>query len=134
MTNKLELHIIQLPNKVYRIEEDLNNDLMLWLKFIENPNKLEEKEMAKNEVIVKAKKEYDKLVEDEDVKRRAELRELFCWTHEQTYDNGVKYGIEQGKKSEKIEIAREMLKEGFDIEKIVKITGLEQSEIMELKK
>lgn len=137
LTNKLELHIIQLPNKVYGIEEDLNNDLMLWLKFIENPNKLEESEMAKNDVVVKAKKEYDKLVEDEDVKRRAELREMFCWTHEQTYDNGVKYGIEQGKeegrKSEATKIAKELLKKGFSIKEIAEIIELDEEEIEKLK-
>ena len=141
LTNKLELHIIQLPNKVYGYKEKLNDDLMLWLRFIENPNKLEESDMSKNDIVVKAKKEYDKLNEDEDVKRRAELRELFCWTHEQTYDNGVKYGIQQGiekgikqgEKTEALKIAKKLLDKGIPIDEIIDITSLEKEEIISLK-
>lgn len=40
---------------------------------------------------------------------------------------------EEGEKEKSIKIAKEMLKKGFDITDIAEITGLEESEVMELK-
>jgi predicted transposase/invertase (TIGR01784 family) len=47
---------------------------------------------------------------------------------------GKKVGIEIGIKEAKLEDAREMLKEGLDVEFIQKITKLSKEEILELKK
>jgi predicted transposase/invertase (TIGR01784 family) len=40
-----------------------------------------------------------------------------------------KYAIKQAKKEEKIEIAKQMLKDGEPIEKIIKYTGLSKEDI-----
>ena len=40
---------------------------------------------------------------------------------QRSHENGVK------------KVAKEMLKDGFDIEKIAKLTGIEESEIIDLK-
>ena len=45
---------------------------------------------------------------------------------------GIKQGIEQGQKEEKLEIAKNMLAEGMDVNVIVKITGLSEKEIQAL--
>jgi predicted transposase/invertase (TIGR01784 family) len=43
---------------------------------------------------------------------------------------GIEQGIEQGKLLEKQEMAKTMLAEGFDVEMIVKITGLTEEIIL----
>jgi predicted transposase/invertase (TIGR01784 family) len=52
---------------------------------------------------------------------------------EAIYDDGIKKGMEQGMKNEKIEIARKMLNEKMDISMISKITGLTKEEIDKIK-
>lgn len=89
--------------------------------------------MAENEAISKAKENYDKLSEDEETQWLAEKRELFLCTREQTYNNGVKYGIEQGKRLEVLKIAKKLLEKGADIEEIIEVTGLNKEEIEDLK-
>ena len=48
-------------------------------------------------------------------------------------DEGEKRGIEKGKKEEKLEIARKMLKKGLGIDDIVDMTGLTKEEIENLR-
>ena len=47
-------------------------------------------------------------------------------------EKGIKEGIEKGKKEEKIEIAKNALNDGINIETISKITGLSIEEIEKL--
>jgi predicted transposase/invertase (TIGR01784 family) len=47
-------------------------------------------------------------------------------------ERGVEKGIEQAKLTEKLKMAQLMLQEGFEIEIIVKITGISQTEILQL--
>ncbi len=49
-----------------------------------------------------------------------------------TKEIGVKEGLEEGSKNEKIEIAKKMLNENMKIEVIERITGLTKTEIEEL--
>ncbi len=53
---------------------------------------------------------------------------------EQGMEQGIEQGMQQGEKAKAIEIVTEMLKEGFEIEKIAKLTGLREYEIAELDK
>lgn len=53
---------------------------------------------------------------------------------EQGMERGIEQGMQQGEKAKAIEIVTEMLKEGFEIEKIAKLTGLREYEIAELDK
>jgi len=48
-------------------------------------------------------------------------------------EEGTKIGIEQGSKQEKIEIAKNMLKENMDIDIISEITSLTKEEIEKLR-
>jgi predicted transposase/invertase (TIGR01784 family) len=52
---------------------------------------------------------------------------------EEGIKKGIEKGIEEGIKKGKREIAKKMLMEGADINFIVKITELTESEVMELK-
>ena len=50
------------------------------------------------------------------------------------YDDGKADGLEEGAKAEKIEIAKNFLKDGIPIEVISKNTGLSVEELKELEK
>ena len=47
-------------------------------------------------------------------------------------EQGIKTGIEEGAKEEKIQIAKKMLKEKVSIEFIIKVTGLSKEEVEQL--
>jgi predicted transposase/invertase (TIGR01784 family) len=51
---------------------------------------------------------------------------------ERGVEKGVEQGIEQGKLTEKLKMAQTMLKQGFDIEMIVKITEMSKAELLRL--
>lgn len=103
----------------------------------------------KNTILKDAKGAMTYLTGDEEIKRMAELREK--WDFEYNFDmnacrrEGIREGRAEGEKSgyakgerfgaqkEKIEIAKEMLKNGEKIEKIQKYTNLSKEEILKLK-
>ena len=92
--------------------------------------------MSENAEIQKAQKELEKISNDERERYLAELREKYIMDQKATedagYDKGKKVGIAAGRKEEKIEIAKEMLKKGLDIEMICDITKLTKEEIEKL--
>jgi predicted transposase/invertase (TIGR01784 family) len=53
---------------------------------------------------------------------------------EQGIEQGIEKGVEQGVENEKLDTAKNMLKEGFEIKVIGKITGLSLDVIIELEK
>ena len=105
--------------------------------------------MDKNEAIKEAKKVYDELMADEHERTLIKLREKYIRDYntikEDGYNNGYNYGrdagltqgLTQGKelgaKTEKLEIAKKMLKENVDVDFIVKMTGLSKEKLEKLK-
>ena len=100
----------------------------------------------KNKVIKEAKKEVEYLTGDEEVKRLAELREKWEMDRNSEIGQAKKEGIEEGEakgkaegKAEgkiegKLEIAKSMLKDGMNLEIVMKYTGLSKEEIENLAK
>ena len=133
-----ELHIIELPKleKFINKNEKREEKLMLWAKFLLNPDSMEEEEMKENKDIKKAKEELDKMRQDEYEERIAELMEKKIMDDKAreayVYEEGISKGIENGKKIAIIEIAKTMLESGGKIENIMKITGLTKEEIEEI--
>ena len=150
LTDRLELHIIELEklerrNNKSKEEEELLN----WCKFIKFPEKVEESIIMKNEEIKKAKEQLDKISQDENERRLAELREKAVRDEMAIRDSGIKEGYKkgledgekkgeekgfiEGKKNgaleEKISIAKNMLKANIDKKNISEITGLNIDEI-----
>lgn len=102
-----------------------------WMLFLDNPNSMEVKEiMSKNEEIKEATVEVKKMSKDEKLQRLAYLREKAVIDEKLIYKAGEEKGIEQGIKN----VAKELLKEGMSIEKISKVTGLNEITINKLKK
>ena len=114
-------------------EEKIKN----WGKFLISPKELGESDMEKDEALKKAKEEYDIISADEHEKYLAELRLKHIMDSKAIEKYGYRKGKEEGEKSgakkEKIKIAKEMLKNGADIEFIKKCTGLSKEEILKIK-
>lgn len=157
LTEDIEIHILELEklNKIIKKKDELR----LWLLFLEDPeNKEVQKEMEENIFLQQAMKEYEHLRGSEEFWRIVELREKNLrdesWERENAREAGLaegraeglkqgkaeglkqgkEEGIKEGRKEERIEIAKELLKQEFSIEKIVKITKLKKEEVEELVK
>ncbi len=68
---------------------------------------------------------------------RAEYRERMEWFREKArldYNTGIscaeRRGREEGERKGKLETAKKMLAEGIELERVLKITGLEKEEIL----
>ena len=142
LNNGIESIYIELPK--FRKEKDLDydNKQTQWLLFIDGENKKGvEIAMKKNEKIRKAYITKKYLTGDDKYRAIADLRQKSEMDYnsrmkrdlEEGIKNGIAQGIEQGIEQEKINTAREMLNEGFDIEKISKITKLPINIIESLK-
>jgi len=132
LTEKAEIHIIELPKIQGREEEE--GKLLDWLFFLENPESERVKEkMEENEGLKEAVKKVERISEEEKMQRIAELREKALRDEASAYAAGQEDGEEKGKIEQKKEIAKEMLKEKMDINLISKITKLSIEEIQKLK-
>lgn len=149
LTNKLELHIIQLPKKGNKRERD--EGLLNWLNFLEKPEEVIDK-MKEDKALKEAREKLKKISADEKMQRIAELRLKAIMDEKAIYAKGIddgiergieqgieqgmeqgrRQGIEEGQNLEKIEMAKKMLEEKMDIQVIVKITGLTKEEIEKL--
>ena len=124
-----------------------------WLAFIDmERGDLLDMAEKENKIIKEAKKTYETLTGDAEVKRLAEIR-LMSKLEEQAAlasarDKGTKYGLELGKKQglelgkkeglelgkkqEKFETAKKMKSKNMPIKDIIEFTGLTQKEIENL--
>lgn len=129
LTDKLELHIIEIPKAKEALEKDSKNELAQWMMFLDNPNKKEVLEiMEENKEIKKAMNELEELSEDYELRRIAELKEKAIRD-----ENYIKVRFtEDGKKEGKKEIAKNMKNKNLSIELIIELTGLSKEEIEEL--
>ena len=84
LTNKMELHIIELPK--VKGEEKVEDKLLDWLYFLENPKGRRVKEkMEENEELKEAGEKLDGLSADEKMQKIAELRQKAIMDEKATY-------------------------------------------------
>ena len=127
LTNKLEIHIIQLPKIVGK--EDKKDKLLDWLYFLENPkSERVEGEMEENKELKQAVEKLDSLSEDERMQRIADLREKAIMDEESAHRTGFNQGVKEGIK----QMAKKMLEEKVAIDVIMKVTGMTEKEIEEI--
>ena len=121
LTDKLELHFIELP-KFLKSKEGGNKKLRQWLDFICNEREEEVKMAVKeNKKIAKAEEEWEYLKGDEAEKRIAFLRDKWerDWisniegAKERGFKIGLKEGIKEGKETGLREGKREGIREGI---------------------
>ena len=149
LTNVLEIHIIEMPKLIRAMANktvDKKDKLILWTMFMLSPEELGDEIMKENEDIKKAKEELEKINQDAREKELARLRmkhimdqkAIQDYGYEEGKKRGIEAGIEEGRKEGikqgKIEDAKMMLQLDIPVEKIIKITGLTQEEIEQIKK
>ncbi len=120
-------------------KEAIKDELLDWLYFLENPkSERVVKSMEENKELKQAVEKVDGLSEDERMQRIADLRQKAIWDEKAIWAGGLHEGIKQGqdlgKQQEKIEIAKNMLKLGLEIQIICESTGLNKEEVEKIKK
>ena len=133
MTDTIEIVIIELP-KIYRLkEEEQDKELLDWLYFLENPNSKRVMDaMKENEGIREAREKLEEMSNDVIMQRLAEYRESAIIEENEARNTALHKGIAQGRKSEKIEIAKKLKEMGMDIDSIIKATDLSKEEVEKL--
>ena len=130
MTDKLEIHIIEIPKAIKEYRNNKGNEVLQWMMFLNEPESMEVEEIMKeNKEIEQAKITLRELSEEEENQRIAELREKHILDTQDIYETG----IEKGKTEEKINITKKLLDMNVTIDKIAEITELSKEEIEEIK-
>lgn len=147
LTDVMEIHFIELPKAKNTVTD--NNILQAWVNFINNPGQTE----IKNQEMQDAMNELVRLSSDKDERFLYEKRLESIIELNSSMDSGFKRGIEQGiekgraeglkrgieqgiekgKIETSLQIAKNLLKAGMDIETICSATKLTREEIEQLK-
>ena len=157
LTDKLEIHIIEIPKVMKEMKKIRGERVAQWMMFLSDPNNKEVEEIMKeNEEIKEAMGRLKEISEDEELRRVAELRQKAILDEkairkraieiglEEGREKGIeegkregrregrREGIKEGRKNGINEVAKRMLKEKIDIKLIEKMTGLTRDEIEKL--
>ena len=138
-TNDLEMHFIEIP-KFEKKNPEANTKLEQWLWLLAGREEKLEMARKKNKEIDKAIDIIDQMSMDEKEWNLYISRQRAIWDYntgmrtarEKGLEEGREDGIKEGAKLEKLEIAKNMLKKGIDIQTIEEITGLTKEEIEKL--
>ena len=138
LTDKLELHIIELRKVREEYEKNKSSKKAQWMMFINNPNEMEVQEIMKeNKEIEEAVVEIREMSEDEKLERIAFLRQKAIMDEKAIYAAGLdkgemrgkEAGIKEGEKKKQLEVAKKMKTKNMDINTIIEITELTKEEI-----
>lgn len=138
LTDYLEIIIIELPKVIKAYQQTPNDELLQWMLFIDNPEKEEVAHiMEKNEDIKEAKKELDRISQDDLLRRRALSRTLEIADRlqfqEEAEAKGLKKGMEKGIKEGEYKKTKEIVKElhliNMTVKQIAQIVKLDESSV-----
>ena len=141
LTDKLELHIIELRKAREEYKKNKANKKAQWMMFINNPNEVEVQEIMKeNKEIEEAVVEIREMTQDEKLERLAFLRQKAIMDEKAIYAAGLdkgelrgkEVGRKEGRKEGIKETAKKMKEENLPLELIEKITELTKDEIKKL--
>jgi predicted transposase/invertase (TIGR01784 family) len=137
----IEIHFIELSKfrkyiKGKNIMEIVReNNLYKWLVFILDPsNEVIEMISKSDKVVNRATKALRELSSDDEARMKYMDREKARLDKISALFSAEKKGERKGEMREKIKIAKAMIKEGFSVENIMKLTELKREEIEELPK
>jgi predicted transposase/invertase (TIGR01784 family) len=139
LTDKLEINFIELQ-KFKRGLKNINNPLDRWLLFLEEDtsNDMLKEVLAVDSVIRKAEERLEWLSSDEETIKLYKAREESLIEKmsllDEAEERGLKKGIEQGIEQGKIDMAKEMILDGENIEKIKKYSKLNEKDIEKLRR
>ena len=121
-----------------KVPDKDESNLATWLRFMNTDDKEELDKMAvRNAALESAVCKYKKLTADERIRMIAEEKEK-AWKDRQAEikaakEEGLEQGEEMGRNEREIEIARNLLNSGMDVEFVSRNTGLSEKEIEKLK-
>lgn len=135
LTDVFEIHIIELPKMRKSLKEgNISKDkLSIWVRFLINPENLEENEMNSNKDIKMAKEEIDKMKQSEYDNMIVELRMKYIMDSKWMKESAIEEGMEKGNLKAKTDMARKMLDKKIPIEEISEITELTIEQIEKIK-
>lgn len=135
LTDVMELHFIEIP-KLRKLEnsEEVSDMLEAWITFIERPTSeiIDRLEMTSSE-IKEAKEELIRLSGNDKERERFERRFESLLEQNSLLASAERKGMQKGIQKEKIEIARNLIKNGLDDKLILNSTGLSIDEINKLR-
>ena len=147
LTSYFQIVIIEIPKAIKEYEKNKNNEVLQWMKFLDNPEDMEvRKIMEENQDIKEAKEELDKISQDDRLRRMALKAKLERMDYkQQLYEakrdgkaegraEGRLDGIKEGTSKTQQEIVLKMLQKQIDIQTISEVTGLSEEEIKKLQK
>jgi predicted transposase/invertase (TIGR01784 family) len=143
LTYLQELHIIEMPKAEKEYKRNPGNKLAQWIMFILNPNGMEVMSiMSENEEIKETSDKLEGISENEHLRKKMEMLERWeleeQWNRHSIQEYGKQLGKAEGEaigaQNQKVEIAKQMLKENLEIDLIAKVTGLTKEEIEALDK
>ena len=128
----LSFHLIleNAKKNKYNIPKEVQEFMDFFQKY-ESIEELKEKYKGKEKFKGMVKK-VEELTQDEDFLMYYDLEEKHKHEKQSSYELGIDRGMEQGSKQEKLEIAKKMLAENEQIEKIMNYTNLTEEEIKNL--
>ena len=142
LTDMLELYIIEISKVKRALEKNPEDKLAQWIQFLDNHNEkgVLKKVIEKNKEIKEAMEDLERLSKIKKLRRIAELKEKAIRDEENglrhAKEEGINIGLEKGRaigeKSKQIEIARNLLQDGMNIEKVSMIVGLTKEEIEQI--
>ena len=141
LASKLEIHILNLVKarvlEGSQFRDNKTKRLLNWLKFIETDDG-EERKMLEQESPMMAKANTAISIMEMSPRDKWLYDSRMKYEHDRAscinegYQNGLEQGISQGAYQAKLETAKLMKLEAFDISMITKMTGLSQLEIEKL--
>ncbi len=146
-TDKMEFHVIELPKLPPELKDDIENEkVFLWAKFISSEKKEDFDMVAqKDPYIDSAYQQLQIISQDKQKRLEYEARQKAILDYNQYMyeaeqrgreqgekvgrEQGEKVGREQGEKEKGIQIARNLLSLGLDVNTIMTATGLSLQDI-----
>ena len=149
LNNIVEYYYIELE-KFRKNNPNMKEPINQWLAFIDMEREdLLDMATKENKIIKEAKKSYNILTGEAEIKRLAEIRLMSDMEEQaalssarqrgteeglkQGIEEGFQQGIEKGQKDALYNIAKQLLNKGFSINEIKKLTNLSENEIKSLK-
>ncbi|MEI0796809.1 Rpn family recombination-promoting nuclease/putative transposase [Brachyspira intermedia] len=140
----VQMHILEVPRfknilSNSNIEDMKKKRILSWIEFftakdLDNNEKSKLKEV--NKIMKKVIDRYERFISSEDEMQVYNARDAFLYGQtvmlKREREEGIKEGVEKGKKSEKIAIAKKFKNSGIDINIISENTGLSIEEIKNL--
>ena len=135
-TKDLEMHFIEIPKFVKKLQKP-RTKLEQWLYLIAGKEEMLEGIEERVKEIEKAVDTLEQLSMDKQAWNLYESRDMAKRDYNTGIRNaeerGLNKGIKKGEKKNSIEIARKMLKENMPESQIIRLTGLTENEINNLK-